>query len=401
MICTVVTGNSKKTDIEMTMYKIVTLHALITSAMAILTPEGNIAMVIKNTLVNKSSNQVTWMMKQHLIQMQLINKENVWSHPRLEAIGNYLLPRNLTGLDLTILVDKMADNAAKNPYLHTFLLQAEGPQFTEVMEKVRIDGAKVFPDVVSYAMVLNRLTVAMRSNWRVLEACKQVWTRLYKPWNILNTKLKQRIQQRIIVKVFGWLKTLSIHKVVGEELEYLKTGIVPPEFGRLDITVNILEAKILDFVRGNFANAKVALALAKEAAGGKENSCTGAGPTRMSPDGQAIEARMALPLQWADLYQTWNMAFVTNFKNWPYFLAKLLIPIVSGYQQEPAGYMYSRVSALYSHINWVMMGNLFGGGEGRRLDWYSLSLSRNWGMANYDSAKDYEVQLAKCDDATL
>ena len=109
--------------------------------------------------MNKTSSQ---MIKQHLQQMQLYSKHNTWAHPRLQAIGHYLLPQNLAGHHLARLVDKMAENGAKNKYLHHFLLQAEGPDFAELIKKVETEGARVFPDVVSYAMVLKRLISAMR-----------------------------------------------------------------------------------------------------------------------------------------------------------------------------------------------------------------------------------------------
>ena len=63
----------------------------------------------------------------------------------------------------------------------------------------------------------------------------------------------------------------------------------------------------------------------------KSSDCTGSGPSKLSADRQAIEYAPAYPMQWADLYTTWNLAFVTNSKSWPYAFTKLLIPSVSGY----------------------------------------------------------------------
>ena len=219
-------------------------------------------------------------------------------------------------------------------------------------------------------MVLDRLTSAMRADYKVLEACSQVWSeqldRLqFIKYNLLNTFLKKSS-----IPLFNLAKTFSVQPVVDDIVSCLRSGQVPPTFGRVMLPVNILEAKLLDFLEGNFANVGVALILAKQKPQKEENHCSGAGPTLLSVDGQAIQFNLALPLKWADLYQTWNMAFVTNYNSWPYFLTKLLIPSVSGYQANPSEYLYNRVLALITHINWVLLGEMYRGkAEGKNIAW--------------------------------
>ena len=62
---------------------------------------------------------------------------------------------HLNGHAMATFVDKMEENAAKNTYLHHFLLQTKGPDFTKLVEKVKSEADKVFTSVVSYAMVLD------------------------------------------------------------------------------------------------------------------------------------------------------------------------------------------------------------------------------------------------------
>ena len=69
----------------------------------------------------------------------------------------------------------MAENAIKNKYLHDFLLQSEISYFTKILSKVEMEGGAIFPDVIAYAMVLEKLTLAMRNDWEILEACNQIW----------------------------------------------------------------------------------------------------------------------------------------------------------------------------------------------------------------------------------
>ena len=57
----------------------------------------NIVKMVKDTVLHQSTTEVTKMMKSHLMQMQLINAQENWAHPRLKSIEYFLFPRNLTG----------------------------------------------------------------------------------------------------------------------------------------------------------------------------------------------------------------------------------------------------------------------------------------------------------------
>ena len=45
-------------------------------------------------------------------------------------------------------------------------------------------------------------------------------------------------------------------------------------------------------------------------------------------------------------YSTWNLAFVSNYPDFPFYMAKLLIPTVSGYHGNPERFLYPRHSSL-------------------------------------------------------
>jgi hypothetical protein len=382
----------------MMIVKIIIVFTILSTVKPLLNTEKTIALLMKKPLLAQSSSTVTLMMKQHYMRMKLISLNNVWSNPRLEAISQYLLPRNLTGQDLARMVDKIAESAAKNKYLHRFLQQADGQDFIWLLQKIKREGARVLPDVVAYAMVLDRLTGAMRADWRILESCKQIWTNMYKPWNVLyynNNSIRRGRTKVSQLKVFVMLKLLSFHIGVTEILKSLKNKTVDQKFWKMGVPFNIRIAKEEDVLFGNVDNARVAQILAKETPGGKENACTESKFTSICSSGNSINFHIALPLEWADLYQTWNMAFVTNFEDWPYYLAKLLIPSVSDYQNNPEGYLYARILALYSHLNWIMMDYLYQG-TSPHLNWYNVSLSRIWGRANKASAEDYQLERPKC-----
>jgi len=357
-------------------------------------PEASIATIMKATLVNMTTYQVSIMMKHHFQQLQLYSENDTWSHPRLQAIGSYLLPSNLTRSDLARLVDEMARNAERNKYLHNFLAQAKGSDFADVALKISKQGATLLPDVAAYAMVLNRLVGAMKNDVKILVACREVWRDRSNLGNILSRRLRHK---RSILPAFVVAKTVSINHAVDTAIEAFEEGDVDPDFASKQLPVNIIEAKTVDVSRGNLYNAKVALILASQTPGGKLNNCTGSGPSHFSADGKAIEIHLPFPVHWADLYETWNLAFVSILNRWPYTFAKLLIPNVSDYHSHPSRFLYNRVLGLYTHINWSLMGNIYGGKTpGQDMNWHSPSLTRSWGRANYESAKHYEALLATC-----
>ena len=160
------------------------------------------------------------------------------------------------------------------------------------------------------------------------------------------------------------------------------------------LSVNILEAMALDAKLGNWDNAAAGWALAKHRAGGAEDAATGAGPARFAPDSDAIEFNMPLTKEWADLYSTWNMGFVSHYSYFPYVMAKLLIPEVSDYQDKPNEYIYDRALALYAHLHFSLFGRS-GHGEVsvNSMNWATDELTDHFGEVNRASANDYDAKV--------
>ena len=172
---------------------------------------------------------------------------------------------------------------------------------------------------------------------------------------------------------------------------------MPKEAGRLILFVNILEATLADIITLNTDNAKVGWVLDTNKAGSKDyNPRTGEGPSGWSDDKKGICLRPPLPKEWADLYQTWNMAFVSQSESFPYLISKLLIPQVANYQNNPSQYLHKRVLTLYICLNYL----IFDCAERMkakipviRLD--DRKLTCLWGKSNLESAKKYKSKLLK------
>ena len=83
----------------------------------------------------------------------------------------------MTNQTLVQLVHQMAENALRNPYIVRALETLENRNFPTLRAKLRQEGREVIPTVVTLAFVLEKITFAMKNNWRFLNLCNKIWTR--------------------------------------------------------------------------------------------------------------------------------------------------------------------------------------------------------------------------------
>jgi len=120
------------------------------------------------------------------------------------------------------------------------------------------------------------------------------------------------------------------------------------------------------------------------------------GYASLSADKKKIVLRISLQKKWNDLYSTWNMAFVSQFKTWPFFLVKLLVPSVFDYTDHPGEYIYRRALALYTHIHYVFLGKKHYEKTGEEnINWRLKEIPDLWGRVNRSSSKDYQDRVNK------
>ena len=109
----------------------------------------------------------------------------------------------------------MADNASKNPYivraLDTIQQKAD---YSDLQSKLKEEGADVIPNAVTLAFVLERMTSAMKENWRFLKVCKKIWSKFDHPAKTLYATEGD---------FFYIAKWLSVEKVVKRELQMFET----------------------------------------------------------------------------------------------------------------------------------------------------------------------------------
>ena len=349
-------------------------------------PEEKIAQAIKSILSKKTDKDITSIIEENLQTLRLY-KNNKWTHPQFEAQLNHILhPKNLSLQEALVkLVESIAENAGKNKYLHNFLQEVQLSDANTLFEYVKLEGSIVLPKVVTYAYVLENLNQKMIKDWKFLETCFKVWS----PFLAEVRKLAKQLEE---FDEFEIIKMNSIeYKVEQYYLKFFKQNNVDEEIGP-HTSFNIFQAVVSDVLEKHMDNALAGKTLALNRPGLKENNQTMAGPTKFSKTSQQIEFSPPLPEKWADLYMTWNMAFVSRYTDWPYFMVKLLIPSVSGYHDNPNGYLYSRVLALFSHIVNSLMVRSMGGSS---INWKIEALALSWGRSNRKSAEDYKRQLLK------
>jgi len=347
------------------------------------------SVVVKNInafLKNLDEKDITQKMRYHYQVMGLISQQGEWTHPLLTDIGPLLIPSNVTKEDLMELVGQIAANAEKNPYLVEAIRQVKTSRYPQLSNHWEREGGRVIPDVITLAMVLEKLTSESTKDWRVVEACQSVWRKFNSFGKIITTVP--------LTDPFPAIKILSVREFIDRALAIQKNKNVDPyQFPKKswsnELVLNILEAMIQDNFLGNFDNAYAGEILAKYSCGDKGyDVLNGAKPSTISASNLLIPCTPPLTKHWADLYSAWNIAFVTRFKDFLYFWCKLLIPSVSGYQSQPEVYMNNRVIAL----------NIFANYKGNRydsiMDWGDRQLTKDLGEVNRRSGEDYIRRLA-------
>jgi hypothetical protein len=239
-----------------------------------------------------------------------------------------------------------------------------------------LEGPSVFPDVISYGIVLNRLTIAMYDDWRILEICRQIWK---------QAAIEADIEQ--YMEPFDKAKLALVEDPIAKFIDYHKTGVVPETFGEDFLYQNISVAVLVDQKLGNSGNVYAGNVLAANNA-----NSLGAGPTRFSDNGKSILFCMPLPEDWANLYSTWNLAFISQYEHFPYVMMKLLIPKVLGYHNNPDEYIYNRALALHTHLYYAYLGRADREGA-PTIQWHDSTLMTLWGDTNKASAIHYEGLL--------
>ncbi len=308
----------------------------------------------------------------HYQTLRLLDANGEWVSPELHLISEQLLPSHLRVADALALLDRMAEHAEENPYMVEFFERASHKPFQTLFSKVESEGYYTLPAVVAYAVLQENLTQAMYDDYRLIETLMSVWV-----------PVRQALGIEAGLDTFSKMKLASVEKPMRDYVSFHQTRVIPADYGKLDLPMNIFEAVAEDLSVDRRENAKAGAVLAFHLPGQQ--------PARFSDDGKAVLLTMPAPKAWADLYSIWNMAFVSHFSYFPFVMVKLMIPQVNNIAEQPEAYIYNRSLALYTHLHFSFIGQFDMLMAGRTpMDWYDPKLTQLLGHTAYKSAKHYK-----------
>ena len=259
----------------------------------------SIAETVNEFLKDLTPENIIEKMELHYKVLGLMDSDGEWVHRYFKSgsKGDYFLPRKiLTSQDLVLLVNKMAENAEKNPYVRNALEVLQQGSYQKLERKLKEEGETVVINVVTLAMVLDKLTTVMKEDWIFLKVCNKIWSD-----NI------PKILSATKDYPFEVAKALTIEESIRRKIQVLETKDVPPSYAINTLSFNIMEAVIQDESLGNLDNAETGIILAKYVHTPEKDNRTGSGPCQIAESQQGTECAQPLTLQWANLYSTWNL----------------------------------------------------------------------------------------------
>ena len=278
--------------------------------------------------------------------------------------------------DLNQFVHLVIENIKKNDCLsHAVLAMSEADETFQALFKNAIEVA------LPHMVALDIITAVQIRNVDFLKECMSLW----------QNKARELGGNR---KVFGLLATIKLISVERP----IKTVVncktekkeLPENFGRCVLPINIVEAAALELVQGHYNNAYAGSIMVNTH------------PGKYCPATAAIDSSDEVLIyhpeakEYNDLYASWNMRFCANFDLFPDLLSKLLIPTVSGYQNQPDRYIARRAYALYTTVNYIGFNK-----ELKTSTALTSKMKKAWGKVNRCYADLYQRKVSELNRRTV
>ena len=198
-------------------------------------PEERIGAYLKSTLQNFNQNEIIKQMELHFLTLKLLvtAQPRKWAHPIFAQYEIELIPPDTDRKSLDNLIDTITQNAAKNPYLHDFLVRFKGPGLDRLSRHIEQDGhwgmklflkihlpnqiliiISVIPNVITYAATMENLNKLQQRSWKFAEICHEVWSNSRNVMELLKAT----------GTLFRTAKTLTIQYVMENFFKDFKNG---------------------------------------------------------------------------------------------------------------------------------------------------------------------------------
>ncbi len=325
----------------------------------------SLAKKLKDTAGDVSASVV----RDKFTKLGLIKSDGEWYSDKIKSFGEKLL-KDVDGRYVESFIDRAVHAAEENDYLMGAISEImNNHEDTDNTDEY----LKRIPDLIGFAIVLNELTQGQADDIDILEDCLKCWR-------------EQRNAKGGVLKSLGLcgaIKMWSVEKPIEESLKYRKADEIPHDFAKWILPINILEACFFDILKGNFDNALTGIRLAKNHPGKYDASCA-----ELDRNGH-IHVNLPQPKLWADLYGSWNMAFVSQLVSMPFYMIKLLVPAVNDYKDRPKEYICLRAFALKTTLEYLAVLKE----EEKECTPLPKSVTRAWGGVNRCSARAYQNEV--------
>jgi hypothetical protein len=310
------------------------------------------------------------------------------------------------------------------------------------------DYCKEITESIHYCYVLEVLTEAMADETKLTEPTFLIQYAFETLEHSLNTRYKKWTKY---VNLFEKLKVMSIKSPFRS---YVDTKMNPPskdkwaktlkdkcdKYGNWGMSINVFEAMCQDTVNGyidnvwagwyvmldngqtnqHFSYWKTDPKIVSPCRTGPVSTVSRSKTIDRKPSSRSLSkcenfdyhaGRVAcftpFPIQWSDIYYSWNACFVSGFfENTLNFFAKLALPQVSCYKNNSHIFIYKRVIALQLHIYFEQFTRVLRNeqSESRKelkiasnINWKSPEFTKIWGKINHYYAASYFKAFEKAE----
>jgi len=298
-----------------------------------------------------------------------------------------LLPREFDGSFFSELISKVGESAEENTYLASFLNELSKEDWSQItccLGESRFQQYQALATLLTFAYALEKINTLANLSPENLRVLVTHYQRIRKEKNYYR-----------LGNLLGMIKLHSIELPLVRFLKAHKKRKMGASFAKFLLSFNIFEALLVDLATGFWDNAKVAWTLIKFPPNFKafffRSFKKGAG-SRFSDDNYFLELSPPNPREWADLYQVWNMAFVSQFEGALFLLVKLFIPSVAGYNERPQQYMHRRITAMHFAMHFLDFTNhhSYLPININKTSALSKELTKKWTKHNREAARKYE-----------
>ncbi|CAD7935048.1 unnamed protein product [Amoebophrya sp. A25] len=275
---------------------------------------------------------------------------------------------NMQNLDISAWLDEVKTCAASNPILSEFVCEAlNNPALQPAIGSDEAVANKHIKDAVHYSILLDGITKSISAD---ANGGSGILT------DVFNAVTNNRpADWKSYFNAFEIAKTLTMEQVVLAYMPSTSWGdndsakkCCTSGQGVFALRVNILEAVLEDLRLGFPENADAGNAMV------------------VVPDHKLSVTKIH-----KDLYETWNMAFVSHYAESPYFYAKLMAPAVTC--ALPEEYLFHRSMALFLHIYGVLYSRVARANGGTPVyettDWNNAVMTSRWGVINKNTANPW------------